>query len=211
MRKLFFRNAANFIVVARTLMIFIAIWLFIPVSAASRLAGAGILAAAALMDWLDGHVARKYAISSKLGGFLDTLGDRITENLLLFFFAYEQLIPLFVPLIFVARSFISDFVRHMNFLKGESTFSINRSLPGIIFVSSRTSRALYLLLKFMVFFMGGAILVLDAGAFSNWQPLAVMLRTHLYSLSILLVVFNLLRFAFLIYDSRNILREEFMK
>jgi len=174
--------------------------------------GLGLLIFIALLDWIDGYIARKYTISSKLGGLIDTLGDRITENLLLIFFAYKQLIPLPVPLIFIARSFVADFIRYLGHQNGISTFSINRSKLGIIFVASRTSRVLYLILKIAIFFLGGAILVIETLIVDHGFDLHALLMNLTYFIfygSIALVLFNLLRFVLLVYDSRFILKRTF--
>lgn len=214
MNNILLKNSANFIVVFRSLLVFVIILFFSLDSTLWRIAGLVLLVFIALLDWVDGYVARRYNISSRLGGLLDTLGDRITENLLLIFFAYKQAIPVAVPLIFVARSFIADFIRYICFQNNMSTFSINKSRLGIIFVASRTSRVAYLVLKIAIFFLGGAILVMEsaipAGTCSS-STLLLFLRDTMYYGSIFLVLFNLLRFGLLIYDSRSILKETFTR
>lgn len=207
MSRIIFNNIANFIVILRTLLIFLIMILLSLESLWARMTGVLVLLITAFMDWLDGYVARKYLISSRVGGLLDTLGDRITENLLLVFFAYKQLIPLFVPLIFISRSFISDFIRYLNFQHGENTFSVNRSRLGLAFVASKTSRASYLTIKIAVFFLGAMILVMQG----QTGTVLMILKSGIYYLSIAMVLFNLIRFVFLIYDSRAILAKEFIK
>jgi CDP-diacylglycerol---glycerol-3-phosphate 3-phosphatidyltransferase len=47
-----------------------------PASAAAR-AGAALFAAAALTDFVDGRLARRWALTSPLGAFLDTTADKV--------------------------------------------------------------------------------------------------------------------------------------
>lgn len=214
MNKVIARNTANFIVIFRSILVFVIILFLSLESLLWKITGLGLLIFIALLDWVDGHVARRYNISSKVGGLIDTLGDRITENLLLIFFAYKQLIPIAVPLIFVARSFIADFIRYLGYQNDISTFAINKSRLGKIFVASRVSRVLYLLLKILIFFLGGGILVIEslilAHGFQLQELLAALKETILYG-SVFLVLFNLLRFVLLVYDSRLILERTFAK
>jgi len=154
MKKIIFKNMANLVVLIRSLMIFIVIYFFKVPSLRTRVWGLIFLILVALLDWLDGYIARKCKIESKIGALMDTLGDRLTENLLCIFFAYMRLIPLFMPLVFVARSFVADFIRYQSFTSGTSTFSINKSKLGMMLVASRPSRVLYLVSKIAVFFSG---------------------------------------------------------
>jgi len=214
MNNILLRNTANFIVIFRSILVFVIIFFLSLDSLLWKITGLGLLIFIAILDWVDGYVARRYAISSKLGGLIDTLGDRITENLLLIFFAHKQLIPISVPLIFVARSFIADFIRYLAYQNGISTFALNKSRLGIIFVASRTSRVLYLVLKVAIFFLGGIILVTESlmviHGFSL-QVLLMNLKRIIFYGSIALVLFNLLRFFLLVYDSRFILKKTFTR
>ena len=214
MNNILLRNTANIIVVLRSALVFVIIVFLSLNSLVWKVIGLGLLIFIAILDWIDGYVARKHNISSKIGGLIDTLGDRITENLLLIFFAYKQLIPIAVPLIFVARSFIADFIRYQAYQSGIGTFTINKSKLGIFFVSSRASRVLYLVFKIVIFFLGGAILVAESLIAVNrtaFFTLLMNLKQIMFSGAILLVLFNLLRFILLIYDSRFILKEVFTK
>lgn len=209
-----FKNIANFIVLVRILFVFAIIALFNSSCLIFRIAGLISLLFIAILDWLDGYLARLLNISSGIGGLLDTLGDRITENLFLIFLAYKQLIPLWVPLIFVARSFGADFIRYLTFYKGIDTFTINKSKLGFYIVASKTSRVIYLLYKIFIFCLGGAILIIEnlieQNRWGNPSFFMILKQSLLYG-SIFLVIFNLIRFIFLVYDSRFILKEKFTR
>lgn len=202
---------ANLVVFVRTALIFLIIYLLSINSLVLRLASLMLLLVVAFLDWADGYIARAYNITSNLGGLLDTLGDRITENLLLIFFAYARIIPLFVPLVFVTRSFLADFIRYQLFCADIGTFSIHKSKLGLLFVASRPSRLLYLVFKMIIFFLAGLILTIESTMNSNFDlsVFSVNLRHVVFYVSIFVVLFNIFRFALLIYDSRLILKEKF--
>ena len=206
-------NIANLITLARTVLIFAVIYLLNSGSLSLAMYGTALLIFVAILDGVDGYLARQYCSYNKFGGLIDTLGDRITENLLLIFFAYKQLVSVWIPLIFVARSFVSDFIRLVCFRAGIGTFEINRSKWGFYFVASRTSRILYLVFKIFVFLLGASALCLFASPeiinTANIRILSYLNKSLFYS-SWILVAFNLIRFVFLIYDSRSLLKKEIL-
>ncbi len=186
-------------------MIFIAVGFLSCKDINLRIWGALILLPAFLLDGLDGLLARRLCASNNIGSLIDTLGDRITENVLLIFFAYKKLIPLFIPLVFISRSFISDFIRFLAFNKGIGTFSINKSKFGFYIVASKTSRATYLILKLLVFLLGAFLIIYPSGGILNKFPLS----DFLFYGVIILTAINILRFICLILDSKEILKEIF--
>ena len=50
----------------------------------SNFASAGLFAAAAVTDWLDGWIARRYGLSSAFGAFLDPVADKLMVATALF-------------------------------------------------------------------------------------------------------------------------------
>ena len=209
MQGLLRKNLANGIVAARVLLVFGVMALFGAYDPVSRAAGLGLLVVAALLDWVDGYVAHTLKISSKVGGLLDTMGDRITENLLFIFFAYKGLIPLYVPLFYVLRSFLADFIRTLSYSSGLATFEVNTSVWGKMFVASAWSRVAYLVMKMGIFFFAGLILVLESMNTDMRLAWVRGLQDGVVGLAALTVAFSLLRFACLVYDSRAILKREF--
>lgn len=202
------RNAANLLVLARTALVFPAVYALSAGASAARAAGFWLLLAVLLMDGLDGWLARRWRIETPTGGLLDTLGDRITENLLFVFLAWERLVPLAVPLIFLARSFCADFVRAILFHRGIGTFAVNTSLLGRSLVSSKTSRAAYLLLKFSVFLLGALVLWRAAGPAAGGDA---GLRAAVWWAAVAATAFNLVRFVLLLADGRVELAREFLE
>lgn len=66
---------------------------------------------AALTDWYDGWVARKYGYVSRWGQFFDPLADKILSLSALFSFAYLNLIDVWMVWIIVARDIIITSLR----------------------------------------------------------------------------------------------------
>jgi len=119
-----------------------------------------------------------------------------------------------MPLVFVARSFIADFIRHQSLNSGISTFSINKSRLGALLVASKFSRAGYLISKIAVFFLAGLVLVAESaiGAYNiDLHIYLNSLRQFVYYMAEFVVLFNIIRFILLIYDSRFVLKESFNK
>jgi phosphatidylglycerophosphate synthase len=205
MKTKLIRNSSHLITLARVIMIFIAVGLLSSRSVTVRMAGALTLFPAFLLDGVDGFLARRFNTANNVGSLIDTLGDRITENVLLIFFACRQLIPMFVPLVFLSRSFIADFIRFLAFKEGIGTFSINKSKFGFYIVGSKTSRVAYLLLKFMIFLSGAAVIADPRGEIVS----KLSLPAFVFYGAIFLTAVNILRFFGLLFDSREILREAF--
>lgn len=199
------KNLANIATLIRVVMVFIAIALLIYSNTTVCIWGFIILFFSFLLDGFDGILARKFKTSNNTGSLIDTLGDRITENVMIVFLAYKNLIPLFVPLVFISRSFIADFIRFLSYCKGIGTFSINNSKFGVYVVASKTSRVIYLLMKFLVFLLGAFIIVYP----SRKIFYKISLSSFLFHMTIILTIMNVLRFMALLFDSRKILKEIF--
>lgn len=206
-----YRNIANLVVVVRTIFALAVVYLLSQPVAGLRVAGFWLLLTAALLDGVDGILARRLGIVSGIGSKMDTLGDRITENVLLIFLAVAGLLSLWIPVIFVTRSFLADFIRSLHEQRGVSgTFAMNTSKIGSLLVASKTSRTLYLMLKFAVFLGGAFYLVLEAGGKMPFAPEDMATFKDLIAWGgAAAAAINVLRFIALVYDSRLILKEEF--
>ncbi len=203
MSAAFRKHAAHQVVALRSLMILVVVWLFSMPALWHRTVALGLLVFALVLDGVDGFLARRYRTSSDTGALLDTLADRITENVVIVFFAAYRMIPPGIAVFVVTRSLIADFIRTLNFQKGIGTFAIHTSLMGRIFVASHFSRALYLVVKCMLFILGGFILVLQASKFQARDHLLELSGRGLYYLAYSVVLCSAIRFGFLLYDSRN--------
>lgn len=74
---------------------------------------------AALTDWYDGWVARKYGYITRWGKFLDPLADKILSAAALFSFAYLKLIDVWMVWVIVLRDFLITGLRSYAEWKGK--------------------------------------------------------------------------------------------
>ena len=144
-------SLANLITLARLpLLLVLVALLFVP-SLAVQLAGLGLLIVLFLMDWFDGYVARVRHEVTEMGAVLDVALDRAVENILWLTFMYLAMVPLWVPIVFLIRSFIVDGIRGVALARGKSGFGMMHTPVGRFLVASRFMRALYGLAKAVVF------------------------------------------------------------
>ena len=144
-------SIANLITLARLPLLLILVGLLFVPNFAVRLFGLALLIVLFLMDWFDGYVARLRNEVTELGAVLDIAIDRAVENILWITFMYLGLVPLWVPIIFLIRSFIVDSIRGVALTQGKSGFGMMHSTLGRFLVASRFMRALYGLAKGVIF------------------------------------------------------------
>jgi len=124
---------------------------------------AGLLAVLIIIgDWLDGHLARKLDQSTKLGSVLDIAADRMLEAVLWILLADLNLIPVWIPIIVIARGIVTDSIRGYVLQFGFSGFgksSMQKTMIGRFLTGSPIMRTGYALLKafsfgWLLFFEG---------------------------------------------------------
>ncbi|MDD3579672.1 MAG: CDP-alcohol phosphatidyltransferase family protein [Desulfobacca sp.] len=166
-------SLANVITLSRLpLLITLVAILFIP-NLELRLLGLALLIILFLMDWFDGYVARLRNEVSHLGAVLDVALDRAVENILWISFMDIGLVPLWVPIIFLIRSFIVDSLRGVALCQGKSVFGMMHSRWGKFLVASRFMRAFYGFAKAWVFcqlMLTHALILKDSAWLSILQP-----------------------------------------
>ena len=144
-------SLANTITLARLpLLLLLVALLFVPIRSLQFL-GLGLLIILYLMDWFDGYVARLRHEVTEMGAVLDVALDRAVENILWITFMYLGMVPLWVPIVFLVRSFIVDGIRGVALARGKSGFGMMHSPLGRFLVASRFMRAFYGLAKALVF------------------------------------------------------------
>jgi CDP-diacylglycerol--glycerol-3-phosphate 3-phosphatidyltransferase len=144
-------SLANIITLSRLPLLLIFLVLLFSGSMAWRLLGFFLLIILFLMDWFDGYVARRRQEVTELGAVLDVALDRAIENILWVAFLFIHLVPLWVPVLFLCRSFIVDSLRGVALRQGQSVFGMMHSPWGKFLVSSRFMRALYGFAKAWIF------------------------------------------------------------
>ena len=71
----------------------------------SYTAAAIVFVAAAMTDWFDGRLARRWGVTTQLGAFLDTTADKLLVTTALIALVAVQRVSPWVALIIVAREF----------------------------------------------------------------------------------------------------------
>src|SRR3954452_4075524 len=99
---------ANLITIARLILLFVvtAMIHYRPVDLA--LLSMVLLGVGFAGDGLDGWVARRVGLTSSFGAVFDIAGNRIIETVLWVSFAWERVIPLWVPFLVIVRGGVVD-------------------------------------------------------------------------------------------------------
>ena len=134
---------ANLITATRLLLLFVVVLLAYHGSPLWRLANAALLIFVFVLDGVDGYVARKRGESSLFGSVFDIAADRVVENVLWVVLADLDLVPVWVAILFITRSFLVDSVRSDATAQGETPFGMMRSPLGRFLVAGRFMRMLY--------------------------------------------------------------------
>jgi CDP-diacylglycerol--glycerol-3-phosphate 3-phosphatidyltransferase len=154
----------NGIVALRVALAFVAAGLFVIGSAGAAAFGVLLTVVVIGMDALDGIVARRMSLASSLGGVLDITADRIVEHVYWITFAVAHVVPLWIPLVVVTRSFGVDAVRGLALVSGKTAFgasSIARSALTRFLTGSRVMRSAYGVAKLAAFVLLGASIATD--------------------------------------------------
>lgn len=119
---------ANAITVGRVIVLFAVIWVLCGQNPAVVQWCGPAIAFVILADALDGWVARKRHETSQFGAIFDIVGDRVVEVACWIIFAYLNLIPVWVPLLVVARAFLVDGLRSSSYSDGMTAFGENNMM-----------------------------------------------------------------------------------
>lgn len=150
------KNLANIITLTRIFLVFIVLMLlFCKESTKSYYIALFLTAILMWFDGLDGYVARKFNISSKLGSLLDIMGDRIVENVFWMTFCALGWVNVSIPIIVLTRGIITDSLRTLAFEQGFTAFGSTTMMQGKIakfIVASNFCRFTYAVCKAVAFF-----------------------------------------------------------
>lgn len=165
---------ANVITLSRILLAFLSVFLY-GTNVYGRIAAFLLTLLVIWMDAHDGWVARRRGTSSDLGALLDITGDRIVEMVYWVFFAVSGAISFWIPLVVIARGFLTDSMRSLAFADGHTAFgdkTMMRSSVTRFLVASRFSRGLYGAGKAVVFCWLGGLVALRGAAAAFDLPLS---------------------------------------
>lgn len=103
-------------------------------------------------DAVDGYVARKWNEVSLFGAMFDIAGDRVVELTMWIILTDLDLVPVWVPLVFVFRGVLVDTIRASQASSHrQSPFSMMESPLGQWLVAGQFMRIFYAVLKAVVF------------------------------------------------------------
>lgn len=143
---------ANLVTLSRLLLLLVAVWLSYQPPAWWSFATFFLIIFIFVSDGLDGYIARKRNETSLFGALFDIAGDRITELTLWIVAADIDLVPIWVPLVFIIRGVIVDTIRSSNAVaEGVTPFALMRSPLGKFIVAGKFMRILYAVAKAAAF------------------------------------------------------------
>jgi CDP-diacylglycerol--glycerol-3-phosphate 3-phosphatidyltransferase len=105
-------NLPNTITTIRLFLVPVFIYLCYAGSEALALAGLGVFVVASLSDSLDGYLARKNGLVTKLGQFLDPLADKILVIAALVVLVDQRMFPLWAALVILLREAAVQLLRN---------------------------------------------------------------------------------------------------
>lgn len=200
------KNLANIITLSRIGFVFIVCaLLFLTQSEKAYLSALILTAILMWFDGLDGFVARKFNISSKLGALLDIMGDRIVENVFWITFCALGWLPVAVPIIVLTRGIITDALRTLAFEQGFTAFGEKTMMQGKIakfIVASNFCRFTYAVCKAVAFFF----LILGHMP-QDFASKAIILKAGVIC-AVISVIFCVLRGIPVVIESKRFFIEE---
>jgi CDP-diacylglycerol--glycerol-3-phosphate 3-phosphatidyltransferase len=103
--------------------------LFIPALLASNIffnyVALFLFAVAAISDWLDGHLARKFKVESVFGKVMDPLADKILVISTMLCFVQLNVVPAWMVVIIISREFMINGIRIMAAQDGKIIMASN--------------------------------------------------------------------------------------
>ena len=166
---------ANLITLSRLLLTMFVVALVYRLPPAWQLANVVLLIVVFVTDGVDGHVARKLGESSKFGAMFDIACDRIVELTMWIVFVDIDLVPLWVPLVFIVRGVVVDAIRSTQAIEHRQTpFSMLESRIGRFLVAGKFMRIFYAVLKAVTFCWLMLIYALPATVPALWEQWSVV-------------------------------------
>jgi CDP-diacylglycerol---glycerol-3-phosphate 3-phosphatidyltransferase len=143
---------ANLVTLSRLVLLLVVVWMFYWPPTAWALMAFPLTILIFVSDGLDGYIARKRNETSLFGALFDIAGDRIVELTLWIVAADVDLVPIWVPLVFIMRGVVVDTIRSSNAVaQGMAPFALMRSALGKFVVASKLMRILYAVVKASAF------------------------------------------------------------
>lgn len=168
---------ANSITASRLLLLFAVLWALYAAPGWWQLLAVPLLILVFVSDAVDGYIARKRKETSVFGAQFDIASDRIVEYVLWIVLADLDLVPVWVPLLFVVRGTAVDTVRSTESARtGEQPFDTVRNRLSRWLVGGRFMRTFYAVVKAVTFCWLALIHPLSREVPTLWQQWATLLE-----------------------------------
>lgn len=166
---------ANLITLSRLLLLIVIVLIAYQPPGLLQLLNVPLVILAFVTDGIDGYVARKRHETSQFGAMFDIAGDRIVELTLWIVLAHLGVVPVWVPLVFVARGTIVDAIRASQTSgRRESPFALMETALGKWLVAGRFMRVFYAVVKATAFCWLLLLLPLPVVAPAAWREFGVV-------------------------------------
>lgn len=139
---------ANLITASRLVLLVVVVWIAYLPPTPWQFINVVLIILIFVSDGLDGYVARKRREESLFGALFDIAGDRIVELTLWIVCADLDLVPIWVPLVFIVRGTIVDTIRSSESTSQQtSPFGLMKSRWGKALVAGKFMRIFYAVMK----------------------------------------------------------------
>jgi CDP-diacylglycerol---glycerol-3-phosphate 3-phosphatidyltransferase len=185
---------ANLVTLSRLLLLLLVVWLAYQPPSPWQFAAFFLIIVIFVSDALDGYIARKRNETSLFGALFDIAGDRVVELTLWIVATDLDLVPIWVPLVFIIRGVIVDTIRSSHTVaQGVEPFALMRTAVGKFLVGSRFMRGFYATVKACAF-CGLALLVPFPHVLPElWSEIGAALTVLTYTFVYLAVLLCIMR------------------
>ena len=185
---------ANLITLSRLILLMVVVAVAYQPASWWQLLNVPLLILVFVTDGLDGYVARRRNEASLFGAMFDITGDRIVEITMWIILSDLDVVPIWVPLVFVIRGIVVDTIRASQASSHrQSPFSMMESPLGKWLVAGKFMRIFYAVLKATTFCWLLLIMPLPALMPDIWDEWGRWLTTIGLTLTYLSVLICLVR------------------
>ncbi|MCB1679067.1 MAG: CDP-alcohol phosphatidyltransferase family protein [Halioglobus sp.] len=183
---------ANLVTLSRLLLLWLVVALVYFATPPGQLLAVVLLILVFVTDGIDGYIARRTGTESLFGALFDIAADRIVELSLWIVLVDLDLVPLWVPLLFITRGVLVDAIRD-NGVQAQHTqpFQLMQTPVGRWLVAGRFMRGFYAVIKAIAFCWMILMLplpVLWPDLWNDWSAVLMFVGLTFVYLSTLLCV-----------------------
>lgn len=143
---------ANLVTLSRLILLLVVVWLAYRDPNPWQFLGFFLIILIFVSDGLDGYIARRRNETSLFGALFDIAGDRVVELTLWIVATDLDLVPIWVPLVFIIRGVVVDTIRSNHATaQGVAPFALMRSPAGKFLVAGKFMRGFYAVVKACAF------------------------------------------------------------